>query len=118
MGALFRQMFVTVGALFTGKVSVKDLSGPVGIYSIVGEYAKSGVADLFFLMAYLSINVGFLNLLPLPAFDGGHILFILIELIMRRPVNPKVENIIHTVGLALLMLLMVYVTINDIFRLI
>ena len=68
-------------------------------------------------MAFLSLNVGFLNLLPLPAFDGGHILFILIEIIRRKPVNPKVENIIHTVGLCLLLLLMVYVTINDIFRL-
>jgi regulator of sigma E protease len=116
-GAFFRQMFVTLGALFTGGVSVKDLSGPVGIFSIVGEYAKSGIASLFFLMAFLSLNVGFLNLLPLPAFDGGHILFILIELIRRKPVNPKVENIIHTVGLCLLLLLMVYVTINDIFRL-
>ena len=116
MGALFRQMFVTIKALFTGGVSVKDLSGPVGIYSIVGQYAKSGVGDLLFLMAFLSINVGFLNLLPIPAFDGGHILFILIELILRRPVKPEVENMIHTIGLFLLMLLMVYVTINDILR--
>lgn len=117
MGALFRQMFVTIGALFTGKVGVSDLSGPVGIYSIVGEYAKSGVSDLLFLMAYLSINVGFLNLLPIPAFDGGHILFILIEIVRRKPVKPEVENMIHTVGLFLLMALMVYVTINDIIRL-
>ena len=117
MGALFRQMFATVGALFSGKVPVKDLSGPVGIYSIVGQYAKGGAGDLLFLLAYLSINVGFLNLLPIPAFDGGHILFILIELIRRKPVKPEVENIIHTVGLALLLLLMVYVTINDILRL-
>ena len=117
MGALFRQMFVTIEALFTGGVSVSDLSGPVGIYSIVGQYAKSGVGDLLFLMAYLSINVGFLNLLPIPAFDGGHILFILIEIIRRKPLKPEVENMIHTVGLFLLMLLMVYVTINDILRL-
>ena len=117
MGALFRQMFVTIGALFTGGVSVNDLSGPVGIYSIVGEYAKSGASELLFLMAYLSINVGFLNLLPIPAFDGGHILFILIELIRRKPVKPEVENMIHTIGLFLLMALMVYVTIHDIIRL-
>ena len=61
---------------------------------------------------------GFLNLLPIPAFDGGHILFILIELIRRKPVKPEVENTIHTVGLCLLMLLMIYVTINDIFRIV
>ena len=117
-GYYFREMFATVGALFTGKVSVKDLSGPVGIYSIVGKSREKGISNIFLLMAFLSLNIGFLNLLPLPAFDGGHILFILIELIRRKPVNPKVENIIHTVGLILLLLLMLYVTINDIFRLI
>ena len=116
--SLFRQMFVTIESLFTGKVSVNQLSGPVGIYSIVSEQAKSGFANLMYLMAYLSINVGFLNLLPIPAFDGGHILFILIELIRRKPVKPEVENTIHTVGLCLLMLLMIYVTINDIFRIV
>lgn len=116
-GYYFREMFTTLGALFTGKVSVKDLSGPVGIYSIVGKSREQGAKNLFLLMAFLSLNVGFLNLLPIPAFDGGHILFILIELIRRKPVNPKVENIIHTVGLILLLLLMVFVTINDIFRL-
>ena len=68
-------------------------------------------------MAFLSINVGFLNLLPLPAFDGGHILFIVIEKIKGSPVSQKTENMIHTVGLFLLMLLMIYVTFNDILRL-
>ena len=116
-GSLFRQMFATLGALFTGKVSVNDLSGPVGIYSIVSKQAQSGISNLLYLMAYLSINVGFINLLPIPAFDGGHILFILIELIRRKPLKPEVENMIHTVGLCLLLLLMIYVTINDIFRL-
>ena len=68
-------------------------------------------------MAFLSINVGFINLLPLPAFDGGHILFIIIEKIKGSPVNPELEAKIHTIGLILLMLLMVVVTINDIIRL-
>ena len=68
-------------------------------------------------MAFLSINVGFLNLLQLPAFDGGHILFIVIEKIKGSPVSQQTENMIHTVGLFLLMLLMIYVTFNDILRL-
>ena len=68
-------------------------------------------------MAFWSINVGFINLLPLPAFDGGHILFIIIEKIKGSPVSPELETKIHTVGLILLMLLMVIVTINDIIRL-
>ena len=116
-GSLFKQMWITVVKLFTGGVKVNQLSGPVGIYSIVGEQSKSGVSNILYLMAFLSINVGFLNLIPLPAFDGGHILFIIIEKIKGSPVSPKVENMIHTVGLFLLMLLMVYITFNDILRL-
>ena len=116
-GSLFKQMWITVVKLFTGGVKVNQLSGPVGIYSIVGEQSKSGVSNILYLMAFLSINVGFLNLIPLPAFDGGHILFIVIEKIKGSPVSPKVENMIHTVGLFLLMLLMVYITFNDILRL-
>ena len=115
--SLFKQMFYTIGYLIIGKISISQLSGPVGIYTIVGEQAKSGISNLLYLMAYLSINVGFLNLMPLPAFDGGHILFIIIEKIKGSPVDAKLENKIHTVGLVLLMLLMVYVTFNDILRL-
>lgn len=116
-GSLFKQMGVTVKSLFTGGVKVNQLAGPVGIYSIVGEQSKAGISNILYLMAFLSINIGFLNLLPLPAFDGGHILFIIIEKIKGSPVSSKVENTIHTVGLFLLMLLMIYITINDILRL-
>lgn len=116
-GSLFRQMFVTVGYLFTGRISVSQLSGPVGIYSIVGEQAKSGISSILYLIAYLSINVGFLNLLPLPAFDGGHILFIIIEKIKGSPVKPELENKIHTIGLYALLILMLFITVNDIIRL-
>ncbi len=115
--ALFRQMFITLGSLFTGGVKVNQLAGPIGIYSIVGEQSKQGFASILYLMAFLSINVGFINLVPLPAFDGGHILFIIIEKIKGSPVSTKTENMIHTIGLALLMLLMIYITFNDIIRL-
>lgn len=116
-GSLFKQMWITVESLFTGGVKIKQLSGPVGIYSIVGEQSKAGLASILYLMAFLSINVGFINLLPLPAFDGGHILFIIIEKIKGSPVSQKTENMIHTIGLFLLMALMVYITFNDILRL-
>ena len=115
--SIFKQMAVTVGYLFTGRIKLNQLSGPVGIYSVVGEQSKAGVASILYLIAFLSINVGFINLLPLPAFDGGHILFIIIEKIKGSPVDPELEGKIHTVGLILLMLLMVVVTINDIIRL-
>lgn len=115
--SIFKQMFITVGYLFTGGIKLNQLSGPVGIYSIVGETSKSGIANIIYLMAFLSINVGFINLIPIPAFDGGHILFIIIEKIKGSPVNPELENKIHTVFLMLLMLLMLVITFNDILRL-
>lgn len=116
-GSLFRQMFITFESLFTGGVKVKELSGPVGIYNVVGIYRNEGLQNIFILMALLSINVGFINLIPLPAFDGGRILFLIIEKIIGKKVNPNIENVIHTVGFALLMLLMIYITFNDILKL-
>lgn len=117
MGALFKQMVVVLKNLFTGGLGLNNLSGPVGIYSIVGESRQAGFESIFQLIALLSINVGFINLLPFPAFDGGRILFLLIEKIKGSPVDQKVEGIIHTIGFMLLMLLIIYITINDIFRL-
>ncbi len=117
-GSLIKQMGLTLKYLVTGDIGLNQLSGPVGIYSVVGSQSKAGIENILFLIAYLSINVGFLNLVPIPAFDGGHILFIIIEMIRRKPVSPELENKIHAVGLMLLMLLMVVVTINDIMRLI
>ena len=73
--------------------------------------------NVIFLIAYLCINVGFINLLPIPAFDGGRVLFMIIEKIKGKPITPKTENIIHTVGLILLMILMVVITGQDIMRL-
>jgi regulator of sigma E protease len=115
--AIFKQMYVVLGNLFTGGVSVNQLSGPVGIYTVVGQMQNQGINALIYLMALLSINVGVINLLPLPAFDGGRILFLIIEKIKGKPVSPKVENTIHSIGFILLILLMLYVTFNDILRL-
>ena len=118
MGALFKQMVVVLKNLFTGGLSVSNLSGPVGIYTIVGETREAGLSSLFQLIALLSLNVGFINLLPFPAFDGGRILFLIIEKIKGSPVKTETENLVHTIGFILLMLLMLYVTFNDILRLI
>ena len=114
--SLIEQMFVTFAYLFTGKLSLSNLSGPVGIYNIVGQSAQAGILSLISLTSLLSINVGFINLLPIPAFDGGRILFLIIEKIRRKPVKPEIENRIHAVGLILLMILMIVVTYNDIVR--
>ncbi len=117
MGSLFKQMFITIKGLFTGGIGVNQLSGPVGIFSIVGEQRKTGFENVLYLIALLSVNVGVINLLPLPAFDGGRILFLLIEKLKGSPVDAKWENIIHSIGFILLMILMLYITLNDIFRL-
>ncbi len=115
-GALFKQMVITLKLLFTGGVGVDSLSGPVGIYSIVGQTRSAGVESVLQLIALLCINVGFINLLPFPAFDGGRILFLIIEKIKGSPVNPKVENICHSIGFILLLLLLLFITFNDVVR--
>jgi len=115
--SLFGSMFDTLKYLFTGKVGVNQLSGPVGIYSIIDSQAKEGFEAILYLVAYLSINIGVINLLPFPAFDGGRILFLIIEKVFRRPVSKKVENIIHSIGFMLIIALLIYVTFNDILRL-
>lgn len=115
--SLYKLMLTTIKQLFTGGVSAKDLSGPVGIYLIVDSQAKQGFQNIMYLTAYLSMNVGVINLLPFPAFDGGRVLFLIIEKIRRKPVPAKTEAMVNSIGFMLLMLLMVYVTFNDILRL-
>lgn len=116
-GSIFNSMIVTIKALLTGKIGLNALSGPVGIYSIVGTQSKAGLSGLLYLLAYLSINVGFINLIPFPAFDGYRALVILIEKITGKKVNAKVDAIINSVGLYLLFALMIYITIKDVLKL-
>ncbi len=117
-GSYLKQIFITFKYLFTGRVGFENLSGPVGIYSVVGEVAKeNALVNLANLTALLCVNVGFLNILPFPAFDGGRILFLLIEKIKGSPVNPKIENTINTAGFIFLMGLIILITINDVIKL-
>lgn len=117
-GSTLEQMWLTIVNLFTGKISINSLSGPVGIYTVVGETRESGIENVLFLVAYLSINLGIMNILPIPALDGGHVLFLLIELVTKKKVNEKVEGILTTIFFGLLLLLMLYITIHDIVTLI
>ena len=114
---LIEQMVLIIKYLFTGKLSMNSLAGPVGIFNVVGETAKMGFINLIYLVAYLCINVGFINLIPIPAFDGGRLLFLIIEKLKGSRVDPRIENVIHSVGFILLMLLMLFITYNDIVRL-
>jgi len=116
-GSVVETMALTVGSLFTGKLSLNSLSGPVGIYQVVDQGVSLGISYIIYIIAFLSINVGFINILPFPAFDGGRVLFMIIEKIKGSPVDSKIENIFHTIGFILLMILMIYITFQDIFRL-
>lgn len=115
--SIISTMFLIIGSLFTGKLGLEALSGPVGMYSIIDEVAALGVANIIYLAAYLSINLGVINILPFPAFDGGRVLFVIIEAITRKKVNPVVEGWFHTIGFILLMILMLYITFQDVLRL-
>lgn len=110
-------VFQTLGLLFgDSNVGIGDLSGPVGIYDMTKTFAMAGLLSLLYWLAFISANIGFVNLLPLPALDGGRLIFLLIEGIVRRPINRKIEGYIHTVGFILFMLLFLFVTFNDILR--
>ena len=115
--SLLHQMVLTIYYLVTGTLGLKSFSGPIGIYNIVGQAKDSGFWSLVSLTALLSVNVGFINLLPLPAFDGGRLLFVIIEKLSGKKVNPRLENTIHSIGFFLLMALMILITYNDIIRL-
>lgn len=114
---MLEQMVIVIKSLITGELKLSNLSGPIGIYGVVGESAEAGFINVVYLMALISINVGFINLLPIPAFDGGRLLFLIIERIKGSKVNPKVENMIHSMGFILLMLLTLIIAYSDILKL-
>ena len=115
--SIISSMVYTIWGLISGKIGLSALSGPVGIYEVVGETINYGINYFLYILAFLSINVGFINILPFPAFDGGHILFLIIEKIKGSPVNAKIENTCHLIGFILIFLLMIVVTISDIIKL-
>ncbi len=115
----------SLGDLIRGEVSLKQMSGPVGITGMISSTVqdmqnsfREGLLNLLNLVAIISINLGIFNLLPLPALDGGRILFLLIEGIRRKPVKRELEGMIHLVGLGIFMLLMVFIVFNDIIKII
>lgn len=103
--------------IVTGRYGFNQLSGPVGVTSAIGQAATFGWKSLFMLMAFITVNLGVFNLLPLPALDGGRMVFLLIEAVRRKPINPRYEGIVHGVGFMLLIALMVAVTFNDVAKL-
>lgn len=109
-------MFQTLSQLFTGQLGADSLSGPVGMVQMVSQTTQYGWWYYGFLTALICINLAIINMLPLPALDGGRIIFVIISMITGRPVSQKVEGTVHLVGIMLLFGLMAYVTFNDITR--
>jgi regulator of sigma E protease len=104
--------------MIIGDISTKEIGGPIAILQLTGTQAKRGMWSLFIFVAFISINLGILNLLPIPVLDGGHILFNFIEIITRRKVSEKTIDIAQKVGLTLLIMLMAFAFYNDIHRLV
>ena len=112
-----RLVFRILVDLFTGNASVNDLSGPVGIVSAIGQAAAMGLTELLSLLALITINLGIMNLLPIPALDGGRLLFLLVEAVIRRPIPARFQMWVNLAGMACLLLLIAFATYNDIGRL-
>ena len=111
-----RLIFSSLWMLISGQYGMEAVSGPVGTVEVVAEAAAMGWKTLLYFFVVISMNLGVFNLIPFPALDGGHILFLLIEAIIGRPVGKKAEGIIHAVGFAMLMVLIVAVTFKDIMK--
>ena len=114
---IFRTLKLLIAPSGVRQVGVNDLSGFVGIFSMIESYIGAGFLALMSFTALLSVNIGVMNLLPIPALDGGRLVFLLIELITRKKPSKKVENMINNIFFILLMILFVYITIHDIIRL-
>ena len=118
VGSTVKEAFSFFGRLFQGNVQSTDVAGPAGIITYLSEAVRSSFENVLRLSVLISISLGIMNLLPLPALDGGRLVFILIEWVRGKPVNPKVEGAVHFAGLLLLFALLIFLTYNDIANLI
>ncbi|MCL4532722.1 MAG: RIP metalloprotease RseP [Deltaproteobacteria bacterium] len=112
-------IYITIVSLFyliTGKLPASDLGGPIMIAQLSGRAAGLGVSDFFYFVAFISVNIGLVNLFPIPALDGGHLLFSIIEMVKRSPLSVKFQETAAKIGFALLILLLLFVSYNDILR--
>lgn len=120
-----RMIYATLIGMVTGTLSVHDVSGPVGLVSMISSAASEGLKtnitaalnNIINIMMVFTVNLGIFNLLPVPALDGGRLVFLIIEAIKGKPLLPKYEGIVHTVGFILLILLMLLVSVNDVMKL-
>ena len=124
MKYMLRTTLLSLRELFTGRLGLRDLSGPVGVVDAIGEtYEQSKsegvftvIINLLSMAVLLSTNLGVMNLLPIPALDGGRLVFLAVEALRRKPLNRTLEGSIHLTGLVLLLILMAFVMVQDILR--
>ena len=114
---IVRMCWESIFDLITGRYSLAAVSGPVGISSAIGDAARAGITSLLYITALISINLGVMNLLPIPALDGGRVVLLILEAIRKKPLNPKIESAINAVGLILLLGLMAVIMVKDIISL-
>jgi regulator of sigma E protease len=118
VNGLFELTMNFLGRVVSGRASSKSIGGPIAIAQVAGSAAASGAADLFWVMSFISLQLGILNLMPIPILDGGLIFFLLVEAILRRPISLKKREIAQQIGLAMIVLLMIFAFYNDIMRLV
>ena len=112
-----KMIWQSLGDLITGRYGLNAVSGPVGVTKVVADSARYGISNLVYISILITMNLGVFNLLPIPALDGSRIVFVLIEMIRRKPVDPKYEGYIHLAGLIVLILLMIVITFKDVISL-
>ncbi|WP_026893813.1 RIP metalloprotease RseP [Clostridiisalibacter paucivorans] len=117
IGMMFQFFGMLFSKLFGGTEKIGDVMGPIGVISVVGEAAKFGFLNVLYIAGIISVNLGFFNLLPIPALDGSRIMFMFLEIIRGKAIDPEKEGLVHLVGFVLLLMLMVFVTYKDIMRL-
>ena len=114
---IVRMCWESLYDLITGRYTISAVSGPVGISEAIGTAAKAGGLSLLYIVTLISINLGVMNLLPIPALDGGRMVCLIVEMITKKRIPPKVENTINAVGLAILLGFSVFIMIKDVIQL-
>lgn len=110
---LIELTLIFIQKLFTGQVSTKNIGGPIMIFQVAGQAMQTGLSTVLTFMAFISIQLGILNLLPVPILDGGHLFFYLFEFVFRRPLSMRAREVLQQVGLALIVMLMIFAFYND-----
>lgn len=121
--SMSKMIYLSLIDMFRGNFGMEDISGPVGTIAIVADTTSSAVSEadyatVLFILAFITVNIGIVNLLPIPALDGGRLFFLIIEMIVRKPIPKKFEHFVNAAGLILLLALMAFISFNDILNLI